>query len=137
MQIRILRCFAVGLSLALGGANALAAELSPEIKAKVDAKVTQFGWISTDAKVVAAIKEYNASPPAEYRAMTNDKWKSLTVLDPLVRALSKNALAEYLKTKKDDSAAELFVSGADGGRLPCSTKPRVGPTRARTSTKCL
>jgi len=126
----------LGLALWFVGANAFAGDLSPELKAKVDAKIKQYAWISTDAKVVAAVKEYDAGPPAEYKGMTNDKWKGLTVLDPLVRALSKNALAEYLKTKKDDSIAELFVSGADGARCPCSTRPRAGPTRGRTSTKC-
>lgn len=112
----------LGLALSLVGVHALAADLSPELKAKVEAKAKSFGWISTDAKVVAAVKEHNANPPAEVKAMTNDKWKALNVLDPFVRGLSKNALAEYLKTKKDDSVAELFVSGADGGKVALLNK---------------
>lgn len=121
MGNRTVRRLALALSLALAGA-ASAADLSPELRAKVDAKAKQFGWVSTDAKVVAAVKEYNAAAPAEYKGMTNDKWKGLTVLDPLVRALSKNALAEYLKTKKDESIAELFVNGADGGKAALFNK---------------
>ena len=112
----------LGLALSLTGVNASASDLSPELKAKVDAKAKQFGWLSTDAKVVAAVKEHNTAPPADVKAMTNDKWKALNILDPFVRGLSKNPLAEYLKTKKDASIAELFVSGADGGKVALFNK---------------
>ncbi len=73
--------------------------------------------MSTDAKLVAAVKEHNATPPAESKAMTQEKWKALPVLDPFVRGLSKNALAEYLKSKGEESWAEVFVSGADGTKV--------------------
>jgi hypothetical protein len=55
--------------------------------------------------------------------MTNEKWKSLTLLDPLVRFYSKNELAQYIKTKVDDSIAEVFVSGADGTKVAFLSKP--------------
>lgn len=92
------------------------------IKAKAEAKAKQLAWISTDAKVVAAVKAYNASPPAEAKGMTQDKWKALPVLDPLVRNLSKNELAEYLKTKREPAWSELFVSGADGTKVALFNK---------------
>jgi len=91
-------------------------------KAKAGAKAKQLSWLSTDPQVVAAVKAYNANQPAEAKAMTQEKWKTLPVLDPFVRGLSKNALAEYLKSKRDESWSELFVSGADGTKVALFNK---------------
>ncbi len=91
-------------------------------KAKAVAKANQLSWLSTDPQVIAAVKAYNANEPAEAQAMTQEKWKTLPVLDPFVRGLSKNALATYLKTKRDDSWSELFVSGADGTKVALFNK---------------
>lgn len=90
--------------------------------AKAAAKAKELSWMSTDPQVVAAVKQYNASQPAEAKAMTQEKWKSLPVLDPFVRGLSKNALAEYLKGKRDPAWSELFVSGADGTKVALFNK---------------
>jgi len=103
-------------------AFAAAAAASPELSVKIEAKVQASRWMSTDPKVVAAVKEFNLNPPAEAKAMTQEKWKSLQVLDPVVRDLSKNALAEYLKTKRDPALSELFVSGADGTKVALFSK---------------
>jgi hypothetical protein len=92
------------------------------LKAKLEARAKQLQALGSDSKVVEAVKAYNASPSAEAKAMTNEKWKGLTVLDPFVRSFSKNPLGEYLKTKKDDSIAECFVSGADGGKVAFLSK---------------
>lgn len=96
--------------------------LDPALKAKVDARAKLLQPWSTDAKIVDAVKAYNAAPSAEVQAMTNEKWKTLTVLDPLVRSFSRNALAEYLKTKREPVFAEIFVSGANGGKVAFLSK---------------
>ena len=101
---------------------AQAQTLTPAQKAKVEAKMKDLKALGTDPKVIAAVKAYNANPPAESKAMTNDKWKGLTVLDPYVRSFSKNDLAAYLKSKKDDSITEEFVSGADGSKVAFLSK---------------
>ncbi|HMC61649.1 MAG TPA: PDC sensor domain-containing protein [Candidatus Solibacter sp.] len=91
--------------------------MSPEVKAKVEAKIKQLqGW-SLDPAIVAAVKDHNSHPRAEDQAMTNEKWAKLTVLDPYVRAFSKNPVGVYLKSKKDDQIAECFVSGSDGTKV--------------------
>jgi hypothetical protein len=72
---------------------------------------------------VAAVKAYNTNPPAEAGAMTNEKWKQLTLLDPRVRSYSKNQVAQALKAKKDLSISEAFVSGSDGGKVAFLSKP--------------
>jgi hypothetical protein len=91
--------------------------LPPDVKAKVEAKASELKSLSTDSEIVGAVKSYNASPPPESKAMTNEKWNDLTVLDPFVRSFSKNPLGEHLKSLKDESIAEIFVSGADGGKV--------------------
>lgn len=97
----------------------------PEIKAKLDAKIQTLTPLSTDSEIVNAVKAYNAATPsAESQAMTNDKWHTLSVLDPFVRATAKTPLSEYLKTKKkmDDTIAKIFVSGADGFKVGYDAK---------------
>jgi len=96
---------------------AFAQSLSPEAKSKVDAITVQLKSWASDPQVVAAVKDHNANPPAEYGGMTNEAWKSLTVLDPKVRAFTKNAVAEFLKSKKVAAVTEAFVSGADGTKV--------------------
>jgi hypothetical protein len=107
---------------ALLTANGFGQSISSEAMAKVDAKIKQLqGW-STDPAIIGAVKSHNSSPPAEDAAMTNGKWAELTVIDPFVRSFAKNPLALYLKTKKDDQIAEIFVSGADGTKVAFLSK---------------
>jgi len=97
----------------------------PEIKAKLDAKIKQLASLASDPEVVNAVKAHNATPAgAEAQAMTTEKWHSLSVLDPFVRATAKTPLSEYLKTKKktDDTIAKVFVSGADGFKVGFDAK---------------
>jgi hypothetical protein len=99
------------------------AQAPPELKAKLDAKTKQLEAYSTDPHIVSAVKAYNATALSpEAKAMTNDKWHSLSVLDPFVRAIGKNPLSEYLKTKRDDVIAKIFVSGTDGGKVGFDAK---------------
>ena len=96
-----------------------------EIKAKLDAKIKQLASLSTDPDIVNATKAHNATPAtAEALAMTNEKWRSLSVLDPFVRATAKTPLSEYLKAKKnaDGAIAKVFVSGADGFKVGFDAK---------------
>lgn len=104
-------------------ANAGAQELEADVQAKVTAKIAQIqGWAS-DAAIVKAVKAHNESPAAELTALTQDKWKALGILDPLVRNFSKNDAAGVIKAKKTDSVSEAFLSGADGTKVAFLTKP--------------
>jgi hypothetical protein len=96
--------------------------IPPEVKANLDKKVKQLQSWSTDPLIVSAVKAHNSNLPAEDKAMTNEKWSKLTVLDPYVRSFSKNPLGVYLKTKKDDEISECFVSGADGTKVAFLSK---------------
>jgi hypothetical protein len=104
--------------LVLAGAATGSAEgLDAPVQAKVDAMKKQVESWAADAAVVNAVKAYNAAPPADSAAMTQDKWKTLPILDPFVRSFSKNPAAEFLKSKKTDAVSEAFLSGADGNKV--------------------
>jgi hypothetical protein len=88
--------------------------LPPEILSRVEAKLQVLNSWSTDPTIVQLVKSYNTTPPTEASGMTNEKWKTLSVLDPIVRSFSKNKLADHLRTKKDETMSEIFVNGASG-----------------------
>src|SRR5215472_1573408 len=92
------------------------ASLPPDLKDVVEAKAKLVQALGNDPQVVAAVKAYNANPPAVGRTLTNDKWKELSILDPFVRSLSKGPLVDHLKGLVDPSINKLFVSGSDGGK---------------------
>jgi hypothetical protein len=96
---------------------AQAAPLTAAQRAKVEGYLETLKPLGTDPVVVKAVKDYNAAPPPEAQGMTQAKWDGLSVLSPEVRAFAKNALAEYLKAKRTDAIAELFVSGAKGAKV--------------------
>jgi hypothetical protein len=112
----------VVLSVAVMASAAVAGPLDPAVQAKVDAQVKAIQAWAADPAVVAAVKAQNASPAADVAAMTQDKWTGLSVLDPFVRALTKNAAATFLKGKKTDAVNEAFVSSADGAKVAFLSK---------------
>jgi hypothetical protein len=89
----------------------------PDLKDVVEAKAKLVQALGNDPQVVAAVKAYNTNPPAAGRALTNEKWKELSILDPFVRSLSKGPVVDHLKGLVDPSINKLFVSGSDGGKV--------------------
>lgn len=98
----------------------IAGPLTSEQKEKVTAKLEQLKLLGTDATVIAEVKTLTTNPPLP--GMTNEKWKSVTVIGPEVKTLSKNTLATYLKSKKDDAISEMFVSDSAGNKIALFTK---------------
>lgn len=78
--------------------------------------------IAADPKIVEAVKAVNATALADYKDMTQDKWKELPVLDPKVRYFSKNAAGEVLKAKKNEMITEMFLNAADGTKVAFISK---------------
>lgn len=99
------------------------AQVEPAIQAKIDAEIVAVASLAADPVVVAAVKEHNSATPAEVQAMTQEKWKALTLLDPFVRSFSKNPAGAALKTKKSALVSEAFLSGADGCKVSFLSKP--------------
>lgn len=100
----------------------LAEGLDPAVQAKVDAKLKEIQAWAAEPVIVNAVKAHNASLPADSAAMTQDKWKTLPILDPFVRGFTKNEAAELLKAKKGDVVSEAFLSGAEGLKVAFLTK---------------
>lgn len=96
--------------------------LDPAVQAKVDAQVKAIQAWAGDPVIVGAVKAQNASLPAEYAAMTQEKWKDLSKLDPLVRSFDKNAAGEFLKSKKSDVVIRSFLSDANGQKVAFTAK---------------
>ena len=115
--MRLRSAASLAIPVVLAAALLPAASLPPALKDSVEAKAKKLQVLGTDPKVVAAVRAYNATPPPEGVSMTNEKWKSLSVLDPFVRSLSKRPVVEYLKSAVDPSVSKLFISGRDGGKV--------------------
>jgi hypothetical protein len=109
--------FAVVALVALAASPLVAGPLDPAVQAKVDAQVKVIEAWASDPAIVAAVKSQNASPSADVAAMTQEKWATLSVLDPAVRGFAKNDAAAVLKAKKTDAISEAFVSSADGKKV--------------------
>ena len=107
-----------GLTFKTIGADGVDAAL----QAKVDAQVKQIQAWASDPVLVNAVKAQNASLPADFAAMTQDKWKDMSKLDPFVRSLDKNAAGEFLKSKKSDVVIRSFLSDAAGIKAGFSAK---------------
>jgi hypothetical protein len=116
MKLRLL------LPLLLLAVRAFAA-IEPAVQAKIDARLPEIKAWAADPVIVAAVKARNASTLPEFATLTQDKWKSLSVLDPLVRTFVKNDAGSFLKAKKADWVTEAFLSDASGAKVAFLSKP--------------
>lgn len=90
------------------------AGIPPETQARIDERIQAIiGW-AADPVIVDAVRAHNASVPPEQAALNQEKWRALTVLDPIVRGFTRNEVGQFLKSKKDDVVSEAFVSDAAG-----------------------
>jgi len=103
--------------------TSLSAAADPAVQAKIDAEMPKIKALAAEPAILAAVKAPNAGLTAAEQAMTQEKWKSLTLLDPFVRAYSKNPAGEVLKAKKTEAVSEAFASGADGVKVAFLSKP--------------
>jgi hypothetical protein len=102
--------------------SARAEGLDPATQAKVDARIKEITSWASDPVIVKAVVDQNASMPAAYSAMTQEKWKALSVLDPFVRGFTKNTAGAFLKSKKADWVLEAFLSSSSGVKVALLSK---------------
>lgn len=114
-----LLCVAVFLASALPASGE---GLDPAVQAKISKKLEDVRAMAADPKVVAAVKKHNAAPSDEAKAMTQEKWKALSMLDPIVRGLARNEAASALQSRRSEAISEAFVSGADGAKVALLSK---------------
>jgi len=116
MKTRLVSVLAFAVLLC--GAAALRAQsITPAVQARIDAKVKEVVTWAADPAIVDAVRAHNAPLPADQAALNQDKWRALSVLDPVVRGFTKNASGQFLKSKKDDYVTEAFVSDAAGFKV--------------------
>jgi len=113
----------VGLSTLLFASPAVRAEApTPEVQSKIDSLLKDMQQWAADPIVVNAVKAQNASLPATYAEVTQEKWTALSVLDPFVRGFAKNEAGVFLKSKKTDAVGEVFLSDASGNKVAFLSK---------------
>ena len=102
--------------LGLAGAftTAAGADADPALQAKLDAQLKHVQAWAGDPVLVKGVQAQNAALRPDYAAMTQEKWKDLSILDPFTRSFTKNEVGLFLKSKKSDVIAEAFVSDAAG-----------------------
>jgi hypothetical protein len=105
------------LATLLGSAVACAQSITPAVQSRIDAKLQEIVAWAADPAVVAAVRAHNSAMPAEQAALNQDKWRAMTVLDPIVRGFTKNPAADVLKAKKSEVVTEAFVSDAAGTKV--------------------
>lgn len=117
MKRHSLTSCAAALALASFAWTVQAENLTPKQQANVAARTKEIQTWAAAPAVVSAVKAQNVSLPADYASMNQDKWKGLTVLDPLVRNLTRTPAAELLKSKKSEAVSEAFLSDANGNKV--------------------
>ena len=113
-----LLCGVMLLAIVVRGADAPDAAL----QAKIDAQMKVVRDWANDPVIVNAVRAQNASLPADYAGMSQDKWAALTIMDPFVRSFTKNDVGQFLKGKKTDLILRMFVSDANGIKVGFSSK---------------
>jgi len=107
----------IAVTCLIGAFQVRADGLSPEAQAKVDTALKEIQLWGSEPALVKAVKAQNAGLPPDYLAMTQEKWKAATILDPFVRSFSKNEAGSFLKSKKTEIISEAFVSDAAGVKV--------------------
>ena len=96
---------------------ACAQGLSAEAQKRVDVvRQLAVDWAASPV-VVKAVQAQNETPSAEIEAMNQGAWAALDERAPLVRALSTNEVAKFLREVRTDKVTEAFVSDAKGRKV--------------------
>lgn len=114
----------VGLIFMLAGfAAGLRAEgLNPDAQKKVDAVIHEAETWAAAPEIHDAVMAQNKATPADIAGMTEEKWKTLTDMDPFVHSLAVNYAAKYLRQKKSAAVSEAFLSDAQGLKVAFLSK---------------
>ena len=114
------RTMAIGVLLVLASGSWA---LDAGVQTKIDTQVKEIQKWAGDVAILNATKAQNSAKNEEARAMTQDAWKQLSVLDSFVRRMTQNAAAEFIKSKRTDVITEAFLSSADGTKVAFLAKP--------------
>lgn len=96
--------------------------LDSALQLKVDAQIKSVQAWASDPIIINAVKGQNARPKPELLAMTQEKWRDLSKLDPYVRSFDRNDAGVFLKGKKTEQIIRAFVSDSEGRKVAFTTK---------------
>ena len=99
-----------------------AESLSSAIQAKLDEKVKVIQEWAISPVIVKAVLQRNSTPLTEVASMNQEQWKTVSMLNPVIKLFTKNEAADFLKTKKDVAVTEAFLSAADGTKIAFLSK---------------
>ena len=99
-----------------------AESLSSAIQAKLDEKVKAIQEWAISPVIVKAVLQRNSTPLTEVASMNQEQWKTVSMLNPVIKLFTKNEAADFLKTKKDVAVTEAFLSAADGTKIAFLSK---------------
>ncbi len=109
--------------LVFAGHGGEAVPVDEALQVRLDKKLKLIQAWAQEPVLVDAVKAHNAGGGGSRTAMTREKWKTLSILDPLVRGLTRNAAASFLRERKTEVISEAFISGADGTKVAFLAKP--------------
>ena len=78
--------------------------------------------IAADQEIIKAVLDYNANKNSNFNGLTNDKWKTLSVIDPLVKSISKGKTTVKLKSMINNNISEAFINSSNGDKVAFLTK---------------
>ncbi len=90
---------------------------SADLEKSLQPTVASAQKIAADPKIVKAVKEANTANAAKYKDMNQDKWKALSIMDPIVKDFTKNEAAVVLKADKPANVTEMFLNAKDGSKV--------------------
>lgn len=97
-----------------------AAELPPDVQAKVDSYKTKLQEWAAHPAIIAAVKASNTAGGA-IQGMTNAKWDELSDTDPMVRAFQTNEAGVLIVAWEADPAiSKLYLRDASANLVACS-----------------
>lgn len=79
--------------------NVFALVVSKEDQQKLDEVMSQIEFIAKSEILVDQVRQRNRQLPSEYLGLTNEKWKTLSVVNDLVKKLQVGVIRVMISTK--------------------------------------
>lgn len=73
--------------------------------------------VASESVIVESVRKHNLGLPIEFQNLDNSKWRKVGVLDPIVKTLTQNEAARYLRKVLPKYITEAFISGNDGKKV--------------------
>jgi hypothetical protein len=96
--------------------------ISEELQKSIDKVLPDLKKLSSDPQIVTTVKNHNVTPPSEAIEMTNETWKTLTILSAVVKSFTTSEIGKYIKSIKSDYISEMFINTSNGNKVTFLSK---------------